>query len=583
MSLNVVPGNNPYNFNGNLPLLERPSLLPKIDSDNEVIIFAGVRGCGKTQTLIQTINAYGEDAKKLGILITEISGASPSVDLSRLPTEITDRVGIEGCACCAANKQLIEQLKSLQSLGRQKFLIEQSGFSDAAELRRTLIAEGFNVKVVAIVNPNQIKTFEDHQFRHIRAADVILASHVADKGEEQDESIKNLEDFAKKCLGSRETPIFLDNLSAESLVKIFEHLNNSELVQINNTGSQNTGSTISLGDPKARLDARYEMQRKLDVGNFTETLIFPYQIDNLETLRENISNFSINGNKNIIRAKGVITINGEQFDVDMYREDDGQLKLTSSLRTNNSDLFDGRDFLLVSSVDPKFKETSLISLYKQIGIMNITEDAVNGIRDEYPTRDQIFDSVVEHGDLLVTYPADRNLDELIAILPDVKDLEARSPRDFEDFEYALKDLVYEHLRLRADILEALESEHGILLKDQNAKLITTLFSILRVMKHPIIAKIIANDDTYSPVIEKINGFNPTNNLLKALSKADKLLINEDSEITPVVEATFRNIFSSVNIDEQLVLDTVANIRRVVANYPDDDRQKTWLKIAAIFG
>jgi G3E family GTPase len=579
MTLHTSQSGDSYFINANLPILERPSLFPSIQTNDHVIIFAGVRGCGKTQTLIEVINAYGEDARKLGIAITEISGASPSVDLERLPPEITDRVGIEGCACCAANKQLIKKLKNLQNLGRQKLLIEQSGFSDAAELKRTLIAEGFNVKVVAIINPNQIKTFEDHQFRHIRAADAILASHVTDKNFDQTESIDKLNKFASDCLGSRRTPIFYDNLSPESLVKLFNHINSENLVQINSASSDRANSTISLGDPKARLDVKYEMKRKEDVANFSETLIFPYKVEDLEALKERISNFSVDGNKNIIRAKGVITKDSTTYDVDMYREDNGGLTLSFAIRQTESGLFNGRDFLIVSSVDPKFKETSLIELYKQIGIMNINEDAINGIRDQYPTREEIFESVLKHKDLLVTYPADRNLDELIAILPDAAQLEARSPTDFEDFEYALKDLVYEHLRVRGDLLEALKSNHASQMENLNEKLITTCYSTLRVLSHPIIAKVIDNDtDMFEPVIQNINDLKPLETLLAAIATTDKLLINEDSEISPLIYATFRNIFSLYKFDKALASKATENIKAVVARYPSDNRQATWLKI-----
>ena len=96
---------------------------------------------------------------------------------------------------------------------------------------------------------------------------------------------------------------------------------------------------------------------------------------------------------------------------------------------------------------------------------------------------------------------------------------------------------------------------------------------------PIQSLIIDNDtDMFEPVIQNINDLKPLETLLAAIATTDKLLINEDSEISPLIYATFRNIFSLYKFDKALASKATENIKAVVARYPSDNRQATWLKI-----
>jgi G3E family GTPase len=563
---------------------QSPSIFPLSSDDNRILIFAGVRGCGKTERVIRVLKGLGKEAKNTGVIVTEIQGASPRVDLDRLPKEITDTVGIEGCACCAANKQVLDELKRLKTSGRNFFLIEQSGYSDAAELARTLKAQGYNPAVVAVVSPEQLNAFQSHQWRHARASSTVLVSHVDSNDPAIQEKLDKVQAFVTSATSdvTDKPEVLFDNGATEPLLKVWESASRlwqkpqSPVVQIGS--SKPSKGSLGFGSANDAKAGRYEMSRTMDVQNFTEVLLFLSPALTPEELVKRLDSLSVEGDaKPVARAKGAIG----GYDIDIIRTDSG-LQLVKSARAEASTLFDGRNFLCISSTNRFFKELSLVQLASKIGMVDLTEDTINAIRANYPTREQIFEAMHTYKEVLLSYPEDRNLDELLNILPFARGIEDKQA--LEDLGFAVSELVYEHMRVRTNLLEIIQTDQVKQSNNASDYAITVGYAASRVLYQPQISRMINNDPEFLQLSSKpLSERRPATTLLEGIASSSRLAINDDVEVTPIEREVFRYIINSAieqeDISKELLERAAKNIDSLIAKFPLDKRLATWAQIS----
>jgi G3E family GTPase len=328
-----------------------------------IVVLAGFAGSGKTTTLSRMVSGLGEDAQKAGVIINEIGGASTEVDLDQLKSDLAKR-GIEGCACCASNQQVLDTIAAFRREGKKLVLIEQSGLSVTEEFASSIAAAGHAVHVISLINPKQIDEYGAYVIRHIRGADSILITHSS----EQDLSAARtyIHDI-RDDVSTRKVPVDLDTqFNAPFPAPIWERAISLE-------HSQLAGAERSYHDESRREAIRV----------FNEIEIVLWNNCSLNQVLDCVKNLTAsNGKKvDVLRAKGVF--NGKNLNI--TPEGQGKFAVSLTDRDFPSKLFGGRNFILVRALDPALR-LCIPDAIRKIGMPDFSDQAMKAIGKLYPDR-----------------------------------------------------------------------------------------------------------------------------------------------------------------------------------------------------
>lgn len=344
----------------NTARLSQPLRLPETP---RVIVLAGFAGSGKTTTLARMVSGLGENAKHVGVIINEIGGASTEVDLDQLKSDLAKR-GIEGCACCASNQQVLDTISAFNREGKKLVLIEQSGLSVTEEFASSIAAAGNAVHVVSLINPKQIDEYGAYVVRHIRGADSILITHSS----EQDLAVaRRYIDDIRNDVSTVKVPVDFEREFRSSFPSpIWERA-------ISSGHSQPAG-----GDRPG-----HDQSRREAIRVFNEIEIVLWNNCSLNQVLDCIKNLTAtNGKKvDVLRVKGVF--NGKNLNI--TPEGQGRFAVSLTDREFPSKLFGGRNFILVRALDPALR-LCIPDAIRKIGMPDFSDQAMKAIGKLYPDR-----------------------------------------------------------------------------------------------------------------------------------------------------------------------------------------------------
>lgn len=137
------------------------------------IAFIGPWGSGKTTSLQLALLGCGVDRQEIGVIFVEFG----EINIDEERVVAANKVVIsERCICCSGVDALIQavnQLKDKVSL----LLIEASGVSDGADVRRVLSRIGLSYRVVAHLNLAEIDRDIDLYVQQLANADMVFGTH----------------------------------------------------------------------------------------------------------------------------------------------------------------------------------------------------------------------------------------------------------------------------------------------------------------------------------------------------------------------------------------------------------------------
>jgi G3E family GTPase len=340
--------------------LLQPLRLPE---EPRIIVVAGFAGSGKTTTLSRMISGLGENAKNVGVIINEIGGASTEVDLDQLKSDLAKK-GIEGCACCASNQQVLDTISAFRREGRRLVLIEQSGLSVTEEFASSIAAAGHAVHVVSLINPRQVNEYGAYVVRHIRGADSILLTHSS----EQDLlDARNYIDDIRNDVSPARVQVDLDrDIDKPFPASIWER-------------------AISLGHAQLTGAERsaHDQSRNEAIRVFNEIEIVLWNNCSLDRVLECVKNLTTSSGKKVevLRVKGVF--NGKNLNI--TPEGQGKFSVSLTDREFPSKLFGGRNFILVRALDPALR-LCIPDAIRKIGMPDFSDHAMKAIGKLYPDR-----------------------------------------------------------------------------------------------------------------------------------------------------------------------------------------------------
>jgi hypothetical protein len=319
-------------------------------------------------------------------------------------------------------------------------------------------------------------------------------------------------------------------------------------------------STPSSGESLA--DQELERRRLADVENFSEMLVETYRDISDAQIRAALSSLRTNPSDPktgvaVIRGKGIIA--GQDIDVTV---DSKGLHVKRTDRNPEAPRFDGKDFLLIRTLDPRLFDC-WGSLYASLGTQECDPAAVAQIVRLYPSPDQIRQGALK-GELSVVHPADSLLWDLIENLPYTKNIPEEGRK--RQVGQALIDLLGAFLDVRAQMLQELSPQVSVY--PQLA--FDAAFVVAKVLSHPYLQQILGNPR--SPLFEvasRVIENKPEQLLCRALSAVPTLMINDRQRLTKEDVEWLQRIGDNARkipgrFNPELAQQALTNVRRLVS-------------------
>lgn len=493
--------------------------LSPIVGDKRVVILTGWAGAGKGKLFDILLRGLADQLPSVAAIVNEKSRESALIDTMRLSKEARTKA-VAGCACCVSIDQIVSSVAEFAGSGAKLTIVEQSPLSRTSRVVQRLKAQAFTPFVVAVLNPNQIEGAKSYIYSQIRAAHAVVLTHVGSDNPNAEKDIA-----ATKALISDLTK----DLPCAPAVFVSRDVKDLKAIEQlwSSIQSQKPNLTVSAsGD----LEAQQEASRLRDLDNFSEVFVHVYpgltdsQIaDALRDLKSNpekqSSGVTLQEPVKVIRAKG--TIANEDVDVTV---DARGFHVTRLSRNPAAPRFDGQDFLLIRTLDPKLF-SSWGSLYQTIGTQELDQMAVNRITSLYPPREQIREDL-KKGKLTVVLGADTLLWDLIDNLPFFKSIRDEGRKTAAG--HAFLGLLSAFLRVRENLLEEVSGAN----EASPQTLLDVAFVTAKVMSHPYLQPLLTNSQ--SPIFEaadKIERRGPAKLIVSALARVESLSINDRARLT----------------------------------------------------
>ena len=275
-------------------------------TSNEIVLLLWTLGAGKT-TLLQNIAEYlSKQGEAFEVIVNDIG--SFNIDAERLakynPTALT-----QGCICCSDLGSLKEVLESFKD-SKKKILIEPSGIATGQEIKRIATELGMGSHVITLVNAEALPLMNEAQKQtaktQIQLADTIGLTHLSENhaiNEEAKQQIKT---------SNTQAPIF--ELKSEEQKEDLKKEEKSDLTP-DLLKKQTHTTRFSYG---ARPTEKHEHHAHFHTQSIKVSEQFG--IDELQNLIKREGN-------EVIRAKGTIAIEGQNFSFDYVQNADHQIKI----------------------------------------------------------------------------------------------------------------------------------------------------------------------------------------------------------------------------------------------------------------
>ena len=572
------------------------------------IIICGPRAAGKTTISSLIAHGLGSQAANSAWIPTELAGASTKTDLFRMQksNQIVQAIGIEGCACCAAVDEVMNAVEKFEAQGRKLIIIEISTHSNAAALA-TQLHKQFKVAsaIVMLQRPDQLESFNHDRWLQARAACAVLVTNNSPDDPKYLENHKAVCSYVESVpsMWGQKRPVIASAAGFEGLKQVMDTVENTWGL-IETEGLVKIGATMSL-DPNANKDRKADLDRKTDYKYYNEVRLNLYDGVTTEKILSELSKCTDSfGLPTVERGKGFI----DGYEVNFSRTDNG-LKLEDT--TGNPDpmsAFGHSNYIAVASTDRLFLERNLGRLAVSLGMMaDLAEETVNEIRQAYPSKaalEEAFENTLQESLLgkhtsepLITYTEDRHLTNFLRVCDYLLQSDGEKIPDeqtAQDFYFTTVDLATEWYRLRADLIQILDDPRFSHIPKITEWMITTSFLACQALYHQkmIQLTIPLQDELYKAASE-LDSLDPFLKLLNALSKTDKLIINNETELQEGDLYAFRYsaLFAKQKAQQDLNFrtkllecsnDAKANIQTLIKNStPEDKKIKTWGNLLAV--
>ncbi len=497
--------------------------LEPVRGENRVLLISGFAGAGKT-TLIETIaNGLGEHHKKIAVIVNEQKGASTQVDLDRLAEDML-KIGIDGCACCASNTEVLDALKRFGKVGTKLSIIEQSGLSRTGELSTTIERAGFHPYVISVVSVEQLDSaFRRYVIPHVRAADAVFLTHVPDIGGEALARARALIGEATSDLAQKPKVVVMASPTSAFPPDVWESLSKSPVQ--NAQGVFGKLEALSGTRPGRSPIPGIEQQRLIDVSAFCEIEVILYPGLTPLEIGQALAHLTTDDGKNveILRAKGVVS--GKDLD---YSVGDSGAKLQVVTRGTPSQLYNGQAYLVIRALNPRLRYDCWREISAKLGTPECGLDSARAVMGLYPSL-QDFQRQAQDGNLHVVFGADSLLWELAESLAHIANVPDKSRQ--QQLAVSVAHLTHKFLAVRLDLMNVLVQPATLSQRSQPEWMFNFGFVASRVLVHPQLERMIASQDALRGPAERLWRMQPIKQMFVALSKLHRLQINGRSELT----------------------------------------------------
>lgn len=477
-----------------------------------VIVVSGVLGAGKTSLLERIINQTEMPPGTKAAIFNEKFEALAKLDASRVRGIETATLG--GCACCLSNQELKDTVKKFLGEGRKLIVVEQSGVTDGAELRKSIESEFGKVayvRLISLVDAERLKAPPAILHASIMAADSVFLSHVGGSqqriaaGEGLVKSLRtNGIDFVQSSAGD------ISSAAWDKLLK-------------GNTVKSDGLSVLKDNYPVITPEQARERRTLRDQMMATSLMLYP-DVPTQEIVRL-ISTSPVS----ISRAKGWMSIGGSYREIQYELKDGGQGVIAFGEPTKEKpSLFEGRPHLFLLSTEGAPPSEHFI----KAGIPNFAPSEVEYSIKHYPGRDVLQQSLVSGRGV----PISTDGDALVLQAFRLANRLAKEPGLFpaevkKEFDQAFLRLAKKYVEWRVEVAELLGREPragiGADFGERSAtlgySLMWTVCSFAGLLKHPQVN-----------VLDSALKAQPANLLFQGLRDSKRLEINGSQALTPAI-------------------------------------------------